>query len=197
MEGDRQNCGGLVEEAVATWTVRLTKVTVGSGGSGDRRWSKKKSKVRPGDPDPVAMDSVERSEEGLVADGSGTAVEGSMTTMESVEGLVAGVETPAMVPSDALPEPSGDGSTNPTMIELADPVDSGHATPTAMVADESLDTATVEHPPGGHVAQRRSYLDSVVGTGSNTAPFLIADPQEGNLPDKPSTCCPCSDGASE
>nr|GMD12868.1 hypothetical protein Iba_chr07aCG7570 [Ipomoea batatas] len=84
-----------------------------------------------------------------------------MTTMESVEGLVAGVETPAMVPSDALPEPSGDGSTNPSMIELADPVDSGHATPTAMVADESLDTATVEHPPGGHVAQRRSYLDSV------------------------------------
>nr|GMD22424.1 uncharacterized protein LOC109156749 [Ipomoea batatas] len=142
--------------------------------------SKKKSKVRPGDPDPIAMDSVEGSEEGLDAEGSGTAVAGSMTTMETVEGLVAGVENPAMVPSDALPESPVAGSTNPSMLELADPVDSGHAAPTAMVADESLDTATVEHPSGGHVAQRRSYLDSVVGTGSNTAPFLIADPQEGD-----------------
>ncbi|XP_031131901.1 uncharacterized protein LOC116033288 [Ipomoea triloba] len=127
--------------------------------------STKKTKVNVGDPGLKAMD----------------------ITMDS--SLNSALGDPAQASADCLPEPqSPDVAMNAETTDVnADVVvpktqmDSTDlsASEGAIPPGEGLFEVSVQDlPMGGTTVQNRTYLDSVVGSGSNTAPFLIANASE-------------------
>nr|GMD70530.1 hypothetical protein Iba_chr12eCG7200 [Ipomoea batatas] len=129
--------------------------------------SKKKSKFLPGDPGSSAMDVVE----GTVTDsdlGGPTEELADSPTAALVEELSSQDGLATDQPIDLVPE------TQPTMVGIQT---------SASIADEIQIAGMHDVPTSDQPAiQRRSYLDSVVGTGANTAPFLIANTSDEFCP---------------